>query len=102
VLGRRKFVVSLVPFAGAAIWLPGICAAQEVAALTEADPMAKAMGFVADSARADQSRYPNHAAAQSCAGCLHFTRRGADSARCDIFGKAVPKGGWCSGFSRRP
>ncbi len=99
---RREFVAKLIPLASAAVLLPRMAAAQAVPALTEADPMAKAMGFVMDTAKADQVKFPKHSKEQVCASCLHFTKPGADSAKCDIFSKAVPKGGWCSGYSKRP
>jgi hypothetical protein len=98
---RRQFVLKLIPLAGAAAVLPRLAAGQDLPALTEADPMAKALGFVLDTAKADQAKYPKHTKEQSCASCLHFTKAGADSAKCDLFNKMVPKGGWCSGYSKR-
>jgi hypothetical protein len=99
---RREFVLKLVPLAGAAAVLPRVALAADVPVLTEADPMAKAMGFRLDTTKADSAKYPKHANDQMCAKCLHFTQPGADSAKCDLFSKIVPKGGWCSGFSKRP
>jgi hypothetical protein len=98
---RREFVLKLVPLAGAAAVLPRVAFA-DVPVLTEADPMAKAMGFRLETKNADQAKYPKHTNEQSCASCLHFTQPGADSAKCDLFSKIVPKGGWCSGYSKRP
>jgi hypothetical protein len=98
---RRDFIMKLVPLAGAAAVLPRVALA-DVPALTESDPMAKAMGFRLDTTKADQAKYPKHTNDQACAKCLHFTQPGADSAKCDLFSKIVPKGGWCSGFSKRP
>jgi len=98
---RRQFVLKLVPLAGAAAMLPRLAAAQELPALTEADPMAKALGFSLDTSKVDQAKYAKHTKEQSCASCLHFTKPGADSAKCDLFNKMVPKGGWCSGYSKR-
>jgi hypothetical protein len=98
---RRQFVLKFVPLAGAAAMLPRVALA-DVPVLTEADPMAKAMGFRLKTADADQAKYPKHTTDQMCAKCLHFTVPGADSAKCDLFSKMVPKGGWCSGFSKRP
>jgi hypothetical protein len=99
---RRKFVLNLIPLAGAAAMLPRLASAQDVPVLTEGDPMAKALGFVLDTAKADQVKYPKHTKDQTCASCLHFTKAGADTAKCDLFSKMVPKGGWCSGYSKRP
>ncbi len=99
---RREFVFKLVPLAGAAAVLPRVALAADVPVLTEVDPMAKAMGFRLDTNKADNTKYPKHSTDQMCAKCLHFTQPGADSAKCDLFSKIVPKGGWCSGFSKRP
>ena len=98
---RRDFVLKLVPLAGAAAVLPRVAMA-DVPALTEDDKMAVAMGFRLLTEKADQAKYPKHTPDQMCAKCLHFTQPGADSAKCDLFSKIVPKGGWCSGFSKRP
>lgn len=98
---RREFVLKFVPLAGAAAILPRVALA-EVPALTEQDKMAVAMGFRLKTEKADQTKYPKHTTEQFCGRCLHFTSPGADSARCDLFNKIVPKGGWCSGFSKRP
>jgi len=97
---RRDFVLKLVPMVGAAGVLPRIALA-DVPTLTESDPMAKVMGFRLDTTKANQAKYPKHTNDQMCARCLHFTNPGADSAKCDLFNKIVPKGGWCSGFTSR-
>jgi hypothetical protein len=99
---RREFIVKRVPAAGAAVLLSRMALAQSLPAMTEADPMGKAMGFVLDTAKADQAKYPKHAKDQSCTSCIHYAKPGADSAKCDLFSKSVPKGGWCSGYSKRP
>lgn len=98
---RRDFVFKIVPLAGAAAVLPRVALA-EVPRLTEEDKMAVAMGFRLRTENADQAKYPKHTNEQFCGRCLHFTEPGKDLARCDLFNKLVPKGGWCSGFSKRP
>ena len=98
---RRDFVLKMVPLAGAVAVLPRVALA-DVPVLTEDDKMAVAMGFKLKTADADGKKYPKHTNEQTCASCLHFTQAGADSARCDLFNKIVPKGGWCSGYSKRP
>jgi len=99
---RREFFLKLIPLAGAAAVLPRVGFAADVPDLTEDDKMAVAMGFRLKTEKADQAKYPKHTADQMCAKCLHFTVPGAEKARCDLFNKQVPKGGWCSGFSKRP
>jgi hypothetical protein len=99
---RRQFMFKVLPLAGAAAVLPRVAFGADVADLTEEDKMAVAMGFRLSTDKVDQAKYPKHTAEQKCAVCLHFTKPGEDKARCDLFNKAVPKGGWCSGFSKRP
>jgi hypothetical protein len=98
---RRDFILKIIPMAGAAAVLPRIALA-EVPHLAESDKMATAMGFHLHTKDADQKKYPKHSEEQFCGRCLHFTELGKDEARCDLFNKIVPKGGWCSGFSKRP
>ncbi len=98
---RRDFVFRIVPVAATVTLVP--CAAlADVPALVETDKMAVAMGFHLQTKDADQKKYPKHTDEQFCGRCLHFTEPGKDQARCDLFNKTVPKGGWCSGFSKRP
>jgi hypothetical protein len=99
---RRDFVLKLVPMAGAAVVLPRVALGADVEALTEDNKMAVAMGFRLHTEKADQAKYPKHSNDQMCAKCLHFTVPGSENAKCDLFNKLVPKGGWCSGFSKRP
>jgi hypothetical protein len=99
---RRRFVLNLVPLAGAAAILPRLASAQDLPALTESDPMGMALGFRLDATKVDQKRFPKYSKDQTCANCLHFTPPGGATSRCDLFNKMVPKGGWCSGYSKRP
>lgn len=98
---RRAFVLKFVPLAGAAAFLK-LAIAADVPHLTETDPMALALGFKLDTSKADQAKYPKHSTEQYCQRCVHFTKAGAEEARCDLFNKIVPKHGWCSGFSKKP
>jgi len=71
--------------------------------LDEKDPQAVALGYVEDSSRADEKKFPNHAAAQNCASCaLGQFRTGESYANCTLFpGKQVSAKGWCSAFVKR-
>lgn len=61
--------------------------------LDPSDPTAKALGYVNDSAKADQK----------CAGCAQFQGQPADPrGGCNIFpGKSVSAGGWCSVWAKK-
>jgi len=98
---RREFMLTIVPLAATVAGLPRAAVAG-VPLLTEDDKMALAMGFHLHTKDADGNKYPKHTEEQMCAKCLHFTEPGKEQARCDLFNKIVPKGGWCSGFSMRP
>jgi hypothetical protein len=98
---RRQFVLQLVPLAGAAVILPSRALAEDLPELTETDPMAKAVGFRLDTNKVDQSTFSTHTKEQTCGNCLHFMKVGADRAKCDIFNKTVPKGGWCAAYLKR-
>ena len=99
--GRRQFVLRLAPLTAAVAILPRLGHAQGLPALTETDPMALALGFKLNTADVNQAKYPKHSKDQSCANCLHFMQPGAATARCDLFNKVVPAGGWCGGYSKR-
>jgi hypothetical protein len=99
---RREFVFKLVPLAGALAVLPRTTLGAEPPPLAEEDKMAVSLGFRLSSAKVDQAKYPKHTNDQVCAKCLHYKAPEAESAKCDLFNKVVPKGGWCSGFSKRP
>jgi hypothetical protein len=98
---RREFLRKIIPLAGAIAILPRAALA-DVPHLAESDKIAVSLGFHLHTKDADQKKYPKHSEEQFCGRCLHFTEPGKDEARCDLFGKIVPKGGWCSGFSKRP
>jgi hypothetical protein len=97
---RRAFMATIVPAAGALVALPRLALA-DIPVLTEDDKMGKAMGFRLQTAKADGAKYPKHTNDQTCAKCVHYATPAADTARCDVFNKIVPKDGWCSGFSKR-
>lgn len=82
--------------------IPGMANAQ-VAKVDENDPQAKALGYVHDTAKADQAKYPKHAAAQKCVNCQLFQGKPTDATGpCPLFaGKAVAAGGWCSAYAKK-
>jgi High potential iron-sulfur protein len=62
-------------------------------ALDPNDPTAKALGYVNNSAKPDQT----------CANCAQYVGQAADtSGGCNIFaGKSVAAGGWCSVWAKK-
>jgi High potential iron-sulfur protein len=71
--------------------------------LDEKDPQAVALGYVADSTKADKKKYPNHSNEQRCSGCQLFSGKATDAtAACAVFsGKQVAGIGWCSAHAKK-
>ena len=100
---RRIFLLQLAATGSAAIAATTAPAADAAAKLDEKDPTAVALGYVADTAKADQKKYPGHAAVQKCSGCALYLGKATDTAGpCPIYaGKLVAVGGWCSSWVRK-
>jgi len=98
---RRVFMMQVAGAAGAAL-LAQQASAQ--AMVVETDPQAKAVGYVADAAKVDKTKYPKFAAGQNCSNCaLYQAKAGAASGGCGIFpGKQVAAKGWCSAWAKKP
>lgn len=71
--------------------------------LDEADPVAAALGYVTDSARADTVKFPNFVAGSQCANCnLYSGVAGEESGPCSLFpGKRVSAAGWCGSWVKK-
>ncbi len=98
---RRVFLTQLVVGGSAFIALGA--QAQQQPRVDKNDTLALALGYVADSAKADGKKFPNRAKDQMCSGCQLYSGRANDaSGPCAIFaGKHVMSGGWCSSWSKR-
>jgi hypothetical protein len=98
---RRVFLASSAAIA-AGLSLSGIAQAQ-AAKLDESDPQAAALGYVADTTKANQAKYPAHTPAQMCSNCQLFQGKAGDaSGPCPIYsGKIVAAKGWCSAYSKK-
>ncbi|HSI60568.1 MAG TPA: high-potential iron-sulfur protein [Ideonella sp.] len=96
---RRIFMMS-VAATGAALTATRSLAQ---AKLDEKDPQAVALGYVADTAKADAKKYPNHAAAQTCNNCALWQSKPTDAmGNCPLFaGKQVAAKGWCSAWAKK-
>jgi len=96
---RRVFMMS-VAAAGAAVATSRVLAQALVA---DADPQAKALGYVSDATKADTKRFPKYAAGQNCASCALYQGKAGDAAgNCPLFaGKQVSAKGWCSAWAKK-
>ena len=98
---RRIFMLQVA--AGSAVLAAGAAQAQSAPMVNEKDAQPMALGYVADTTKADGKKYPKHAAAQKCNNCSLYTGK-ADAAAgpCGIFpGKSVASGGWCSAYVKK-
>ncbi len=96
---RRTFVITAVA-CGSAI-ATGLTHAQ--AKLDEKDAQAVALGYVADTTKADKKKYTKHANDQKCTNCQLYQGKATDAAGgCPLFpGKQVAGNGWCSAWVKK-
>ena len=93
---RREFLFKVVPAVGAMALVAS--RVQAAPALGEQEPVAQALGYVTDTKRADQAKYPQHTNAQTCANCQLYGAGGA----CSAFpGKTVTANGWCRSYIKK-
>jgi len=71
--------------------------------LDEGDPVAAALGYVTDSARADTAKFPNFVAGSQCGNCNLYSGVAGDNAGpCSLFpGKKVSATGWCGSYVKK-
>ena len=96
---RRNFMMTLAA-TGAAMTANHAFAQ---AKLEENDPQAVALGYVADTTRADAAKYPKHEVSQMCSGCALWQSKPTDAVgNCPLFaGKQVNAKGWCSAWAKK-
>lgn len=70
---------------------------------SESDPQSKALGYVADTTKADRKKYPKHTVSQKCNNCALYQGKASDAAAgCPLFaGKLVAGEGWCSAYAKK-
>ena len=97
---RRTFLLQV---AAAGTALAATQAQAQAAKVDEKDPQAVSLGYVHDTAKADQKKYPKHTKDQKCSNCALFQGKGADAwGGCGIFGtKQVNANGWCSAYAKK-
>jgi hypothetical protein len=104
---RRTFLKNLTNMAvvSAAAVSAGIpmVARADMPKVDENDPQAKAMGYVADTNKADKTKFPKHTVAQKCDNCQLFQGKAGDAqGPCLLFsGKSVAGSGWCSAYTKK-
>jgi hypothetical protein len=96
---RRVFMLQ-VAACGAVV---GTAVQAQPARLDEKDPQAVALGYVADSTKADKKKFPKHDNAQKCNNCALYQGKAADAwGGCPLFaGKQVAGPGWCSAWAKK-
>lgn len=104
-INRRNFLKLGVTAGGGALALSAIpinlIAGDEV---TEDEPLAQAMGYVADASTVDTAKFPKRAgdagAKQFCNNCALFSGEAdAETAPCSIFQNRPVRGaGWCNAW----
>ena len=105
---RRIFLknltnMAIVSAAAVTAGVPLMAHAADLPKVDPNDPQAKAMGYVADTTKADQAKYPKHAATQKCDNCQLYQGKAGDAqGPCPLFsGKAVSDSGWCSAYMKK-
>ena len=98
---RRIFLMQ-VAAAGSALAATAAAQAQAVK-VDEKDPQAVALGYVADTAKADAKKFPKHTNDQTCNNCALYQGKATDAlGGCPLFGtKQVAGGGWCSAWAKK-
>lgn len=96
---RRTFLISIAGAGGSL----AVANSWAQAKLSETDPQAAALGYVADTSKVDARKYPKHDNTQVCSGCALWQAKPTDAqGGCALFaGKQVSARGWCSAWSRK-
>ncbi|MBN8758727.1 MULTISPECIES: high-potential iron-sulfur protein [Variovorax] len=96
---RRIFMLTLAATGASACVTRSFAQAR----LDEKDPQAAALGYVADSAKADAKKFPKHDNAQLCNGCALWQSKPMEvQGNCALFaGKQVNAKGWCSAWAKK-
>lgn len=97
---RRVFLLHVIAGSGAVALASGAQAQQKV---SPSDPQAAALGYVDDTTKADQKKFPKHTNDQKCAGCQFYTAAAnSKEGPCAVFGgKLVAANGWCNSWVKK-
>ena len=69
-------------------------------ALSESDPTAQALGYLADGSKVDTAKFPKKAEGdQTCMNCAQYTAANSAWGKCNIFPQGmVAAQGWCNSW----
>jgi High potential iron-sulfur protein len=97
---RRVFLMQV---AASGTALVGLQVQAQAAKVDEKDAQAVALGYVADTTKADAKKFPKHANEQRCSNCALYQGKASDTVGgCPLFGtKVVAAGGWCSAWAKK-
>jgi hypothetical protein len=103
---RAALAVAALPFVGtvlSACTKGGEPRPEGAEALSETDPTAQALGYMADGSKVDTAKFPKKAgeegAKQNCANCAQYVSANGGWGKCNIFpGKVVAANGWCNSW----
>lgn len=100
---RRIFLMQIAATGSVALAATPVPPAGPGAMVNEKDVTAAALGYVADTTKADAKKFPAHVAAQKCSVCALYQGKPGDAAGpCPIFaGKQVAASGWCSSWVKK-
>lgn len=99
---RRTFVIHSA-LGGATLAAGQLAWAQQAATLSETDPQAVALGYKADAAKVDKTKYPKRGATDRCSTCALYQGKASDATGpCPLYGgKRVSAQGWCSAWVKK-
>jgi High potential iron-sulfur protein len=99
---RREFIIQF-SAASATFGAAQLATAADTPLVAEADPQAKALGYIALATKTDKVKYPKYSADQQCSNCALYQGKAADAAGgCPLFaGKNVAGKGWCSAWAKK-
>lgn len=97
---RRIFLMQLA--AGSTV-LAASQAQAQAARVDEKEAQAVALGYVADTTKADTKKFPKHSNDQKCNNCALYQGKPTDAfGGCPLFGvKQVAGAGWCSAWAKK-
>lgn len=99
---RRRFLkiaAGTAAVAAVAGGLPRLARAADLPHVTDADPTAKALGYVEDNTA---TKNPKHKPGEACSSCQFYSGGPTGYGPCQLFpGKSVNAKGWCVSYTSK-